>query len=141
MSTVGPLSALINNPSSSTLAVDTSKQDYKQQFLSLLLAQLKNQDPTAPFDSAKMLESQAQFASLEQMQNLNTNFVTMMALQNTNQAASLLGRTVKGDVDGVTKTGLVETVKFVDGTPKLLVKVSATETVEMSLSGVQEVTL
>lgn len=142
MSTIpSSLGALYNNASSGTLRTDTTSKDYKQQFLHLLLTSMRNQDPTNPIDSKDMLAQQAQFESLEQMQNLNTNFVALMAMQNTNQAASMLGKTVTGKVANVDKTGVVESVKFINGTPMLEVKVSATETVEMSLSAVSEITL
>ncbi len=140
MSTIpSALSAAYNNASSSTLPVNTSGKDYKQEFLNLLMTQLKNQDPTNPVDSKEMLAQQAQFESLEQMQNLNTNFVALMAMQNTNQAASLLGKTVTGTVDGTTSTGVVQSVKFDSGMPVLEVQVSPTSTVEFGLSSVSEI--
>jgi flagellar basal-body rod modification protein FlgD len=144
MSTIpSNLSALYNNASSSTLKVDTSSKDYKQEFLHLLLTSMKNQDPTNPMDSKDMLAQQAQFESLEQMQNLNTNFVTMMAMQNTNQAASMLGKTVTGTPTGATSavTGVVSAVKFINGTPVLEMTLPAGGTVDMNLSGVSEITL
>ena len=142
MSTIpSSLSALYNNASPSTLPTNTSGKDYKQEFLNLLLAQLKNQDPTSPADSKEMLAQQAQFESLEQMQNLNTNFVALMAMQNTNQAASMLGKTVTGSVSGgPSQTGVVQTVKFVNGTPMLEVLIPASgNTIELSLSKVTEI--
>lgn len=140
-STIGPLTPYINNASPDQLPQNTSTQDYKSQFLKLLLVQLRNQDPTQPFDSQKMLADQAQFASLEQMQNLNTNFVTLMAMQNVSQATNLIGRTVTGKVEGVNKTGQVTGISFVDGKSVMTVKVSATESVSMNLSDISQVTL
>lgn len=130
-----------NQASSSTLPTNTTKTDYKSEFLQLLLTQLKNQDPSNPADSKEMLAQQAQFASLEQMQNMNTNFVTLMAMQNVSQATNLIGRSVTGTVDGVSKSGQVTGIAFKDGVSTMSVKVSATETVEMSLSNITQVTL
>jgi len=142
MSTIpSSLASLYNNASSGTLPTNTASQDYKQQFLQLLLTTMKNQDPTNPVDSKDMLAQQAQFQSLEQMQNLNTNFVTLMVMQNTNQAASMLGKTVTGTVNNAATTGVVESVKFDNGTPVLQVRVSPTELIEMSLSAVSEISL
>jgi len=142
MSTIpSSLQGLYNNASSGTLPQDTSSKNYKQEFLHLLLTSLKNQDPTSPMDSKDMLAQQAQFESLEQMQNLNTNFVTLMAMQNTNQAASLLGKNVTGKVDGLDIVGQVKSVKFVNGQPMLEVEISPTSTVEMSLPSVSEISL
>ena len=144
MSTIpSSLQALYNNASSGTLPTNTSSKNYKQEFLNLMLVSMKNQDPTNPMDSKDMLAQQAQFESLEQMQNLNTNFVTLMAMQNTNQAASMLGKTVTGTAAGATATttGVVQTVKFVNGTPMLEVLTPGGATVELGLSGVSEITL
>lgn len=142
MSTIpSSLAALYNNASSGTLAPNTAGKDYKQEFLHLLLTSMRNQDPTNPVDSKDMLAQQAQFESLEQMQNLNTNFVALMAMQNTNQAASLLGKTVSGKANGIDVTGVVQSVRFVGGTPKLEVQLSPTAVVEMNLPDVSEITL
>lgn len=144
MSTIpSSLSALYNNASSGTLKTDTTSKDYKQQFLHLLLESMKNQDPTNPMDSKDMLAQQAQFESLEQMQNLNTNFVSLMAMTNTNQAASMLGKTVTGKAAGasVATTGTVTSVKFSNGVPSLEVTTPSGVTVEMALSSVSEMTL
>ena len=76
------------------------------------------------------------------MQNMNSNFVASIALQNTTQAASMLGKTVTGTVNNVSTTGLVQGVDFSSGTPMLVVlPTSATSTVEMSLSSVSEMSL
>lgn len=42
-------------------------------FLTLLVAQLKNQDPMSPADSTQFVTQLAQFSSLEQLTNINTN--------------------------------------------------------------------
>lgn len=133
----GDVSSIYNNASASTLPTDTSKTDYKQEFLQLLLTNLKHQDPTKPFDSSDMIAQQAQFASLEQMQNMNNNFVTLMAMQNVSQAAGLLGKTVSdGSVSGV-----VQGLRFLDdGTPILTIDNAGTP-VEMSVGDVKSVSL
>ena len=42
-------------------------------------------------------------------------------MQNTSQAAAIIGKNVTIDSNGVTVSGIVGTVKFVDGQPKLVV--------------------
>ena len=44
----------------------------KNAFLNLLVAQLKNMDPTQNQDSTAYVSQMAQFSSIEQMNNLNT---------------------------------------------------------------------
>jgi flagellar basal-body rod modification protein FlgD len=69
-----------------------------------------------------MLAQQAQFASLEQMQNLNTNLVGLMAMQNVTQATSLIGKFVTGtDASGLPLSGTVSAVNFNNGNPQLQV--------------------
>ena len=141
-SSVGALTPFINNPSSSTLPTDSSTQDYKSQFLKLLLVQLRNQDPTAPFDSQKMLADQAQFASLEQMQNMNTNFVTLMAMQNVAQGTNLIGKAVVAtDKNGVAANGQVTGIRFENGVSILKVDTGGGVMADVLLSNVTEVNL
>src|SRR5471032_1716961 len=57
----------------------------KDQFMKLLIAQMQNQDPTNPMDGSQMASQLAQFSSLEQLQEVNTN----LAGQQTSQGALL----------------------------------------------------
>ena len=138
----GEIGNLINNASSSTLAQDTTSIDYKQEFLQLLMTNLRHQDPTKPFDSSQMIAQQAEFASLEQMSNLNQNLVTLMAMENVTQSAMLLGKSVTGtSVDGTPVAGVVTGLTFGDdGTPMLTVDVSGTP-VSMSAASVKSISL
>ncbi|GJG86603.1 hypothetical protein tb265_17840 [Gemmatimonadetes bacterium T265] len=43
----------------------------KDQFLQLLVAQMKNQDPESPMDGTQMAAQLAQFSTVEQLQNAN----------------------------------------------------------------------
>src|SRR6202795_771374 len=60
------------------------------EFLQLLTTQLQNQDPTSPLDPNQFTQELVQFASVEQQINTNTSLTTMIALQQTQQAASAL---------------------------------------------------
>jgi flagellar basal-body rod modification protein FlgD len=58
-------------------------------YLTLFLTQLKNQDPTQPFDTAQMTEQLAQLNSSQQLIQTNANLETLIGLQQSGQAASL----------------------------------------------------
>ena len=78
----------------------------KNAFLKILTAELSNQDPMNASDSTQYVAQMAQFASLEQMNNMNSR----MELQ---QAASMLGKTVvlnSMDQDGNPYAGLVKSI-------------------------------
>ena len=50
----------------------------KEEFLKLLVTQLRYQDPLSPMDNEAFIAQLAQFSSLEQMQNMNENLKTNM---------------------------------------------------------------
>jgi flagellar basal-body rod modification protein FlgD len=53
----------------------------KDDFLRIMITQMKHQDPTNPFKAEQMATEMAQFTSVEQMQNINEN-LKKMATQN-----------------------------------------------------------
>ena len=89
--------------SASTAKTPSSALD-KDSFLKLLVAQLKNQDPTgAGQDPNQMIQQLTSFSSLEQAQQTNTllgGLQTQTAGLFQAQAASLVGKTVTVDGSG-----------------------------------------
>lgn len=93
MSTVDPLnSASIQSPyyqGPSTLG--------KEDFLKLLIIQLQYQDPLSPMENTDFMAQLAQFSSLEQLQNVNSNlqanFLLTQSLNNS-LATNLIGKRV-----------------------------------------------
>src|ERR1700722_13470145 len=68
-------------------------------FLTLMLAQLKNQDPTSPVDSNTFLTQLAQLSEVQGITQLNTSFSTLSSSLSANQAmqaSSLLGHQAQG---------------------------------------------
>ena len=77
----------------------------KDEFLKLMMAQLSQQDPTAPSDSNAMVAQLAQFSSLEQMQNVNSSLTSLLvgqASQNNTEAINLVGKDVLYKTDKLT---------------------------------------
>lgn len=74
----------------------------KDDFLKLMIAQLKNQDPLNPMDGTEYASQLAQFSSLEQITNLNeylkesvdANYMLTQSINNT-MLATLIGKEVK----------------------------------------------
>src|ERR1700735_3456212 len=60
-------------PSASTAVSATSASTDQNMFLQLLVAQLKNQDPTQPMDSTTFVTQLAQFQQLESTNNMATS--------------------------------------------------------------------
>jgi flagellar basal-body rod modification protein FlgD len=80
-------------------ATDTTKADADTQgrFLTLLTAQLKNQDPMNPMDNAQVTSQLAQISTVDGIERLNTMLGQLMDGQQSSeamQAASLVGRGV-----------------------------------------------
>jgi len=123
------LASLYNNASPSTLSGGTqSAGNLDNEFLQMLMTELQNQDPTNPVDSTTMLAQQAQFESLSQMQDLNTNLTALIDMQSVSQATTLIGETVVGTSGGTSVTGQVVGIQFQNGTPVLQVQASAKST-------------
>ncbi len=62
----------------------------KNDFLKLFVAQLQHQDPLNPDDGAEMASKLAQFNSLEQAMNTNTNLDKLLKAQNSAQSHALV---------------------------------------------------
>lgn len=87
------------DPSKKVRAVGSDKMD-KDAFMKLMLAQMKNQDPTNPLKSHEMAAQLAQFSQLEQLQNVNQTLESMQANQKpteTYQSLNFIGKSVAGD--------------------------------------------
>ena len=83
--------------------VSKANQNVAQnQFLQLLITELKNQDPTKPTDQTQTLSQLAQFSSLEQMTNLNQNITQGNTYSQISQSAALIGKTVTTSSDSRT---------------------------------------
>lgn len=124
---------------STTLAtsspVPSTSQLGKQQFLQLLVAQLKNQDPLKPMDDTQFITQLAQFSTLETLQQIQSTLETSLGAQLLDHAMSLLGHTVTATgPDGGSTTGTVKGVRLQGG--DVLLDLGSTT---IHLSDVQEV--
>lgn len=84
----------------------------KDDFLKLLVMQLQNQDPLNPMDGTEFASQLAQFSSVEQLSNINTNLTdslnaNALLSQSINNALSstFIGREVKATASSFNYTG------------------------------------
>lgn len=85
-----------------------SKELGQEQFLELMIAQLKNQDPMKPMENGEFLSQMAQFGTVSGIQDLQKSFGQMANALQSNQAlmaSSLVGRAVLVPGAKLTYTG------------------------------------
>lgn len=101
----------------------------KDEFLKLLVAQLKNQDPMSPMQDADFVAQLAQFSSLEQMSNMAASIealragMTLLYSQSLlTQGAALIGKEAVGvDSDGNEITGRITSVSWLDNSLAVMI--------------------
>ena len=119
---------LINGqaPSSATQTAALNQNE----FLTLMLAQLKAQDPTKPVDSTAFLGQLAQISQVQGLAQLNASFSSLSSSLTGNQAlqaSSLLGRNalVASDTVNLGTTGAISgAVDLPQSTGKVVVNVT-----------------
>ena len=92
---ISPLEAVQSTGSTASPKNDTVLG--KEDFLNLLIAQLQHQDPLNPMESTEFTAQLAQFSSLEQLSNVNTNLESLQSYQatlNNTQAVSFIGKSI-----------------------------------------------
>jgi flagellar basal-body rod modification protein FlgD len=114
---VDPVTTAASNPwanaAATTKDADKAGLNY-DSFLKLLIAQMKNQDPTSPMDAGEQMSQLASFSQVEQTIKTNTHLKSMLQAEALTRASDLVGKTVKSADDTV--TGVVKEVEvYSDG--------------------------
>lgn len=69
----------------------------KNEFLKILVAQIRNQDPTKPMEDTQFISQMAQFSSLEQMQNVSkTNSLQQAMMSIGNDVKATISNGISG---------------------------------------------
>jgi flagellar basal-body rod modification protein FlgD len=92
MSTVqdtSPVSSLFGAGAAKTAKGGTA--DTQDRFLSLLVAQMKNQDPLNPLDNAQVTSQMAQLSTVEGIENMSSSLAALAASMGANQMAQAAG--------------------------------------------------
>jgi flagellar basal-body rod modification protein FlgD len=90
--------------SSAASASGTTQTLGYDQFLTLLVAEMKYQDPTQPMDPTQTVSQLASFSSVEQAVKTNATLTSILNANLLTQASSYIGKTVSssdGSISGV----------------------------------------
>ena len=109
----------------------------QEDFLRILLTQLRFQDPLKPVDNQQFVAQLAQFSALEINRQQSEKIDTLLQLNATGQAIGLIGHQV--EVRGASGAGVGEViaVSFASGEGRLSVKTPQATLVDVRLADVQ----
>lgn len=128
--TISPTLLLSNQTQQQSTASSSKNVLGKDDFLKLLVTQLKQQDPMNPMQNSDFISQMATFTSLEQTQNMSdtlTKFVDSQSGANLGNQASMIGKTITwspsdsstdssaDSTTGATQTGVVTAVSLKNG--------------------------
>ena len=116
--TVSAPTAAKNSASTSNPTVSSalgSLSGNLNSFLTLLMMQIKNQDPTAPMDTNTFTSQLVQYSSVEQQINTNTNLTNLITETQSNtilQSTALVGKQATVTSDHLTLQGSAAQIHF-----------------------------
>ena len=122
--TVSATSSTTTTSSSSSLSskIGAAAGMGKDDFMQLLITQLKNQDPMKPMEDKEFITQLAQFSSLETMEKLTGQMEELTGSQMLVQAATLIGKSISAKLPtGEVVTGTISQVKMLSGQPTAVV--------------------
>lgn len=91
--TTSTTSTSSTSSSAASQASAKASLDY-DSFLQLLIAQMKNQDPTDPMDASEQIAQLATFSQVEQSIQMNSNLETLITGNALTNASSYIGKTI-----------------------------------------------
>ena len=115
-------SASVTNPANPLIADGPKQVGTQQDFLLLLIEQIKAQDPFNPMESTEFTNQLVAFTQLEEIITLNDNFTSMKKNQDMATASQLIGKYVEGmDANNVIISGVVDSVERIQGEATVVV--------------------
>ena len=113
-----PITGTTTAPTATT-GTSSKKADQilgKDDFLKLMVAQLKYQNPLSPSDQSQMMSQMAQFSMVEGINNLQSTITQQGASSSVSQAVGLIGKELTFlKQDGTSGTGVASSVSLADG--------------------------
>ena len=105
-----------NAPVSSSQAINASATLGQNDFLKLLVAQLKYQDPMKPTDSSQFMGEMAQFSTVQGVTSMGTTMEGMSHANDVSQAIALIGKQIRYKaLDGTIGSGTVQSTETDNG--------------------------
>lgn len=120
---IDPVSATGGSSLYATAPTAAPKQTMdSNMFMSLLVTQLQNQDPSSPMDTNQMIGQTTQLAMMEKITEMTTTSQENFSLQMRTSAAALVGKQVTyTGTDGGTVTGLASAVSYAGPVPQITI--------------------
>jgi len=119
MSTVSSVSS--TSSTTSTDSTSTTNGLTSDDFYTLLVAEIQNQDPTEPVNNTDLVLQLTQLSAAQSTMEMNENMATYISNSALATATSMIGGTVTyTDSDSNTQTGVVSSVEKNDSTYDLV---------------------
>ena len=94
----------------------------QNEFLKLLITQMRNQDPMQPVSDTEFIAQMAQFSSLEQTKSMGADIAKLRQGNDFLQATNLLGKNVHLTIGNMAFTkGIVTDLNVKDGEARIIV--------------------
>ena len=94
----------------------------QNEFLKLLVTQMRNQDPMKPVSDTEFIAQMAQFSSLEQTKTMSADITKLRQGNDFLQATNLLGKEVRLNLGDMAFTkGIVTDLNVKDGEARIIV--------------------
>jgi flagellar basal-body rod modification protein FlgD len=133
---IGNVGDIIAKPK---LTPTSSKKELgKDDFMKILMTQLQHQDPSKPLEDKEFIAQMAQFTSLEQLSNMNTEIKALR--QTMGLSPAFIGKKISWSVldsvgNTVVKNGVVDALTFKKG-----IQYASVKGEEVSLDQIVKVT-
>lgn len=114
MAAVDAVSGSTSGSSKTAAAASASATLNYNDFLQLLIAQMKNQDPTSPMDATQQISQLASFSQVEQQIQTNSHLETVLQNQWISQASDYIGKQIQS-ADGKVTGTIKEVTVYSDG--------------------------
>jgi len=113
----------LTNPSASATKASRFSDLSSEQFTKIMFAELKNQDPLKPNDSAQLLDQIANLRSIESNLSMESKLKALVSQNQLSTAGTLIGASISGISETNERvTGIVRAVNRTDAGPVLMLK-------------------